>query len=433
MGRSETAHPHWSAEDLHNYLTDHRDSMLGAISRIWDLARRPGETIQQELRSAYPAVRRFLPRLLRTVDFTATSGVLPLTKARDFLMWLYEHPSKRNDDTVLNQAPVDFVPASWRKYVSPPGQPIDLTMYTLCFVTQFHSALKAREVFAPKSTQWSDPRTKLLQGSEWDGMRPQVAHLLQRSLSAEEELAAWESDLDAAYRQLAGDLPQAVTIKKETDPHTGKTRDRLHVSGLEEQPDPASLQRLRALIAHRLPVTDLSGVVMEMEARTHFSEEFTHIGGSPTRLGDFAQSLSAALMAQACNLPISAVAQEYPLALAADRLIHVQQNYIRPETIAQANARLVEYHRSIPLSALWGSGEVASADGLRFVVPVRTINAGPSSKYFGVERGVTLINYTLNHFFGFNGAIVTGTLRDSLYVLDGLLEQTSPSLQPLEL
>ena len=240
-------------------------------------------------------------------------------------MWLYAHPSKRNDDTVLNEAPVDFVPASWRKYVSPPGHPLDLTMYTLCFATQFHAALKAREVFAPKSTQWSDPRTKLLQGSEWDAMRPQVAHLLQRSLSAQEKLAAWESDLDTAYRQLAGDLPQTVTIKTETDPHTGKTRDRLHVPGLEEQPDPVSLQRLRALIAHRLPVTDLSGVVMEMAARTHFSEEFTHIGGSPTRLGDFAQSLSASLMAQACNLPISAVAQEYPLALAADRLVHVQR------------------------------------------------------------------------------------------------------------
>ena len=34
-------------------------------------------------------------------------------------------------------------------------------------------------------------------------------------------------------------------------------------------------------------------------------------------------------------------------------------------------------------------GEVSSADGLRFVVPVRTLNAGPNSKYFHVERGVT--------------------------------------------
>jgi len=32
---------------------------------------------------------------------------------------------------------------------------------------------------------------------------------------------------------------------------------------------------------------------------------------------------------------------------------------------------------------------IASADGLRFVVPVRTINAGPNSKYFSLGRGVT--------------------------------------------
>ena len=41
-----------------------------------------------------------------------------------------------------------------------------------------------------------------------------------------------------------------------------------------------------------------------------------------------------------------------------------------------------------------GGGEVASADGLRFVVPVRTLHAGYNSKYFHVERGVTYYNFT---------------------------------------
>ncbi|MCI0029546.1 transposase, partial [Salmonella enterica] len=35
---------------------------------------------------------------------------------------------------------------------------------------------------------------------------------------------------------------------------------------------------------------------------------------------------------------------------------------------------------------IWGGGEVASADGMRFVTPVRTINAGPNRKYFGNNR-----------------------------------------------
>jgi TnpA family transposase len=30
----------------------------------------------------------------------------------------------------------------------------------------------------------------------------------------------------------------------------------------------------------------------------------------------------------------------------------------------------------------YGVAEVASADGMRFVTPVRTINAGPNRKYF---------------------------------------------------
>ena len=34
----------------------------------------------------------------------------------------------------------------------------------------------------------------------------------------------------------------------------------------------------------------------------------------------------------------------------------------------------------------WGGGEVASADGIRFVVPVATVHAGPNPKYFGIGR-----------------------------------------------
>ncbi len=66
---------------------------------------------------------------------------------------------------------------------------------------------------------------------------------------------------------------------------------------------------------------------------------------------------------------------------------------------------------------------MASADGLRFVVPVKTINARPNSRYFGTERGITYYNFTSDQFSGFYGITVPGTLRDSLLILAGLLEQ----------
>ena len=41
------------------------------------------------------------------------------------------------------------------------------------------------------------------------------------------------------------------------------------------------------------------------------------------------------------------------------------------------------YQQCLPLAQQWGGGDVASADALRFVTPVRTLNAGPNRKYFG--------------------------------------------------
>jgi TnpA family transposase len=45
--------------------------------------------------------------------------------------------------------------------------------------------------------------------------------------------------------------------------------------------------------------------------------------------------------------------------------------------IAAANAALIKAQGRVPIVEHWGEGLFASVDGLRFVVPKRTINAGP--------------------------------------------------------
>ena len=160
--------------------------------------------------------------------------------------------------------------------------------------------------------------------------------------------------------------------------------------------------------------------------------EFTHLNESLARVSDLSISICAVLIAQGCNIGLSPLDRKGIPALARGRLAWVEQNYFRPETIIRANARLVDAQTEIPLVKSWGGGEVASADGMRFVVPVRTLNAGANSKYFNRGRGITYYNYTSDQFTGFHGVVVPGTLRDSLAVLVGLLEQQT-SLRPREL
>ena len=80
-------------------------------------------------------------------------------------------------------------------------------------------------------------------------------------------------------------------------------------------------------------------------------------------------------------------------------------------------------HDAVPIVRLWGSGDVASADGVRFVVRGEPIHAGYNPKYFGRKRGVTWYNLVSDQSTGLGGISVPGTLRDSMVILGLLLEQ----------
>jgi len=138
------------------------------------------------------------------------------------------------------------------------------------------------------------------------------------------------------------------------------------------------------------------------------------------------------LLAEACNVGLEPLVRPEIPALTGARLAWIQQSYIRADTITTANNRLVDVHAALPLTKALGGGELASADGIRFVVPVRSVHAGANPKYFGRGKGVTYINYTSAGSIGFFGFVVPGTLRDSMVILDGLLEQHT-SLRPTTL
>jgi TnpA family transposase len=177
---------------------------------------------------------------------------------------------------------------------------------------------------------------------------------------------------------------------------------------------------------------DLAELLLEIQAKTGFADEFTHVSEAEARAHDLSTSVCAVLLSEACNIGLRAVQHRDHPALTRGRLNWVQQNYIRAETLTRANARLVDHQATLPLAQAWGGGDVASADGLRFVTPVRTLNAGPNRKYFGSDRGLTYYNFTSDQYTGFHGIAVPGTLRDSIYILEGLLEQQT-SLNPTEI
>jgi TnpA family transposase len=399
-----------------------RPQLAEAVARVEALARPPEDDYQRELLDRYRRVRRFWPDLLRTVTFQATPAAQPLVRALRFLTDLED---RRESD--LSRAPLDVIPRGWRRFAIGPGHAIDRRAYTLCVLQALQDGLRRRDLFVGRSDRWGDPRIKLLHGPDWEAARPQVCRVLGRQVTAAAEWEQLGHQLDEAYRRTAGNLPTNAAVRIEAV----AGRDTLILTPLDKLDEPPGLLALRRAVAALLPRVDLPDILLEIEARTRFTAEFTPISESSARAADLAITLCAVLLAEACNIGLEPLVRPDIPALTRGRLAWVQQNYIRAETIIRANARLVDAQDQVPLARSWGGGEVASADGLRFVVPVRTLNAGPNSKYFGAGRGITSYNFTSDQFTGFHGIVIPGTLRDSLYILEGLLEQQT-SLRPTE-
>jgi hypothetical protein len=249
--------------------------------------------------------------------------------------------------------------------------------------------LRRRDLFVTPSVRWGNPHAKLLQGKDWESVRPQVCRALNLQPTPAAEVEKLKQQLSEAFHRTANNLPSNAAVRIELNK---KGRDTLTVCNLDKLEEPASLRALKGGVAELLPRIDLPEAMLEIQAKTGFMDEFTHGSQEHSRVTDLPISICAVLIASACNIGMKPVVRADIPALTRNRLAWVQQNYLRSETLIRANARLVNAQTSIPLAQVWGGGEVASADGLRFVVPVQTLNAGPNSKYFGRGRGITYYN-----------------------------------------
>lgn len=391
-----------------------REKLEKAVSEVTALVEPSNEVFYQELEARYRSVRRYLPATLEHLRFGASPAGAEVVAAFDWLKCLEERGKRSAGDP-----PRNVITKPWQRHVVREDGGIDPRAYTFCVLDRLRGALKRRDIFTSPSWRYADPRAGLLDGQEWETARPVICRTLGLSSEPGPLLAALTEELDQTYKAVAARLPDNPAVRFETV----EGRKELILTPLDKLEEPDSLLALRMAVAARLPRVDLPEILLEIAARTGFTETFTHVSDSATRTSDLGLSLCAALLAGACNTGLEPLVHPEVPALRRGRLVWTNLNYVRDETLTLSNARLVAAQNQIPLAHAWGGGEVASADGMRFVVPVRTVHAGPNPKYFGTGRGVTYYNLVSDQFTGLNAITVPGTLRDSLVLLAVVLEQ----------
>jgi TnpA family transposase len=402
-----------------------REKLAAAVETVFALLPASTETDVEvdndlewraELVDRYATVRPFIELLASVVPWGCTEAGTQVLAALRGLPKLMA-AKKPGADHIRGFE--GLVTGSWRRLVfhNPKLEAplIDRPAFVFAVLELLHDALRRRDVYAVGGDKWGDPRVQLIQPRVWVAERQTVLTALGLPADPRGHLADLAEILDGAYRQVGAGLADNDAARI--------SGGKLSLARLEAAPHPEGFHAVHDAVAAMLPRIDYPDLLLEVNARTGFLDAMPHLSGSQARRDDLDLSLAALLVARSCNIGLTPVAKPGDPALSQNRLIGVEKGYFHGEGIGKASAALITAQAKIGITADWGGGLVASTDGLRFVVPVRSLYARPSPLYFGVgkrPRGTTWLNTVSDKVMGLGGLLVPGTLRDSLYILDAI-------------
>ncbi|WP_440107909.1 Tn3 family transposase, partial [Streptosporangium sp. H16] len=370
-----------------------------------------------ELVGRHTTVSGFLKVLPEVITFGANAEGAPVLKAMKAVPDVLSYRSRLAAPLIPGHLiDAGVVNGPWKRLVF--GQPaheggaVNRHAYAFCVLERFWRGLKRREIYADASTKWRNPQAELLEGAQWAAIRPDALTALSLPADPDTLLAEHSATLDAALKEVGGRLIANPDVRVDG---SGK----IHLTGVKAIEEPPSLVDLRARTTAMLPHVELPEAILEvMSWVPELAEAFTAVSGGRSRLKDLPVSIAACLAAHSLNVGYRPIAKKGVEALERSRLSHVYQNYFRPETLSLANVPLVDKPAGLSLAQAWGGGLVAAVDGMRFVVPVPAAFARPNRKYFGSKRGMTWLNAMNDRGMGCGAKVVSGTIRDSLHMVD---------------
>ena len=182
------------------------------------------------------------------------------------------------------------------------------------------------------------------------------------------------------------------------------------------------VKRLEKALESTLPKIRIEQLLLEVDQMTRFSRHFVPIHQQQNLPKKFYKTLLASIIAQATNIGVVAM-HNCVTDITIDMMRYVNNTCIREETIKAANAEIVNRHTKLPLSLLHGTGELSSSDNQLFGITASSLIASIYPKYFGYyEKTVGVYTHTSDQSSVYGAKAISCVPRESLYVLDGLLE-----------
>jgi TnpA family transposase len=386
------------------------DAFAESVTEAQKLAQSEDFDFLHRIGESYTTLRRYAPEFLDVLKLRAAPAAKEVLAAIEVLRRMNADNARK----VPTDAPTGFIKKRWEKLVIT-DTGIDRRYYELCALSELKNALRSGDIWVQGSRQFKDFEDYLVPAETFATLKTAgelpLAVVTDCDQYLYDRLTRLETQLATVnHMALANDLPDAIITE----------------SGLKITPlDAAVPEAAKVLIdqaAILLPHVKITELLLEVDAWTHFTRHFTHL-----KSGDLAKDtnpLLTAILADAINLSLPKMAESCPGTTYA-KLAWLQAWHIRDETYSTALAELVNTQFRHPFAEHWGDGTTSSSDGQRFKTGSKAESTGHINPKYGSEPGRLFYTHISDQYSPFHTKVINVGVRDSTYVLDGLLYHES--------
>src|SRR6266571_2687168 len=222
------------------------------------------------LRASYSGhYRRMLPPLLDALDFRANTAThRPIIQA---LALIKAHRDSRKQHFVVDgTVPTEgVIPPQWRELVMEQDASgairVNRINYEISALHSLREGLRCKAIWVVGADRFRNPDDDL--PADFDVQRTTYYAALQQPESAEDFIASVRHTMEEALARFNEGLPANPKVTLHA-----QGKNRIKLSPLDPQPEPAHILRVQAELMSRWPMPSLLDVVQETDLRVGFSD-----------------------------------------------------------------------------------------------------------------------------------------------------------------
>ena len=343
--------------------------------------------------------RRYTQRMIQKVTFKGNQTTQSLLEVIDLLkeLNLSDKPHEKN-------LPIEFANAQWKKKL---GRRPDRKIWEISILFSIRDCLRSRDIWVLDSRVYRDTKKRLLPICQ-----AEQTLSLPIPLQAKEWIESRRAMIDNRLKQVA----QMIT--QNTLPNSCIENGKIYMNRLEASPPPEGTDSLILDIYKRMPQVSITDILREVAEETSFTDSFAHIHtGSPCT--DIVGLLNV-ILAGGINMELKKMALCSSSHSSFWPLMRIANWHVSSESMSDALSIIIDKHRNLPLSGVWGKGLTSSSDGQFFPSGGSGEAMNLVNAKYGKTPGVKAYTHFSDQYGPYASKPIPSTVNEAPYILDGL-------------